>query len=253
MIFCTDLDNTLIYSYRRAMPDEKRCVEWYEGREVSFLSEKTYEGLRKIEEKMLIVPVTTRTEEQYQRINLGIRPFAYALVCNGGVLLRDGKEEKSWYYQSLELVKEALDELNKAEQVLEQDIRRSFEIRNIRNLFLFTKSNDATGTINDLKKRLNLSKVDVFSNGVKVYVVPKQLNKGMAIQRFKKYIGNRKIIAAGDSLFDIPMLEEAEVGLAPRGLLDEEADNKGIQILDKEELFSEQIVEILEEIGINCG
>ena len=37
-IFFTDLDNTLIYSYKRDIGDAKRCVEVYQGREISFMT-----------------------------------------------------------------------------------------------------------------------------------------------------------------------------------------------------------------------
>ena len=37
-IFFTDLDNTLIYSYRRDIGRDKVCVELYQGREISFVT-----------------------------------------------------------------------------------------------------------------------------------------------------------------------------------------------------------------------
>ena len=42
--------------------------------------------------------------EQYERINLGSGLFRYALVCNGGILLVDGKEDGEWYKDSLKLI-----------------------------------------------------------------------------------------------------------------------------------------------------
>lgn len=35
----------------------------------------------------MILPTTTRSIEQYKRINLGVGMDRYALVCNGGILL----------------------------------------------------------------------------------------------------------------------------------------------------------------------
>ena len=37
-ILFTDLDNTLIYSYKHAIGSAKRCAEIYQGREISFLT-----------------------------------------------------------------------------------------------------------------------------------------------------------------------------------------------------------------------
>ena len=52
-ILCTDLDQTLIYSYKHEIGKEKRCVELYQGREVSFLTEKTYQLLSELKKKDL--------------------------------------------------------------------------------------------------------------------------------------------------------------------------------------------------------
>ena len=102
--FHTDLDNTLIYSYKHDIGPQKRNVELYQGREISYITEETYHLLQLVKNEMLIVPTTTRTLEQYQRIDLGIGPFPYALVCNGGVLLVNGVPDEAWYQDSLHLV-----------------------------------------------------------------------------------------------------------------------------------------------------
>ena len=89
----TDLDNTLIYSYKHEIGGPKTCVEIYQGREISFMTETSHRLLGQLCSKpgVLVVPTTTRTLEQYQRIDLGIGVPEYALVCNGGVLLHQGR------------------------------------------------------------------------------------------------------------------------------------------------------------------
>lgn len=71
-IFYSDLDNTLIYSYKHDIGSAKRCAEIYQGREISFMTETTGQLLTQIKDLALIVPVTTRTIEQYARIDMGI-------------------------------------------------------------------------------------------------------------------------------------------------------------------------------------
>ena len=93
-ILCADMDNTIIYSYKRNIGENKLNVELYNGREISFISEKTHDLLKKVSEKMTIIPTSTRTEEQYKRIDLDIGIVPYALVCNGGVLLVNGKRDR---------------------------------------------------------------------------------------------------------------------------------------------------------------
>lgn len=66
-------------------------------------------------------------------------------------------------------------------------------------LFVFTKSSDVMETLAALKKTLDPEKVSVFNNGSKVYVLPRELNKGAAVERIKKRTGSDFVISAGDS------------------------------------------------------
>ena len=218
MILFTDLDNTLIYSYKRDIGEHKRCVEIYEGRQISFITEKTYELMKKAGSFLTMIPVTTRTAEQYDRIDFGLGKFRYALVCNGGVLLKNGEEDNNWYKESLGLVADAVPELYKAEQILKSDINVDFEVRNIRGLFIFTKSREPDKTAGLLNDALDPGLVGVYSNGAKVYVVPNSLNKGTACERLKKSFPREASLAGGDSEFDIPMLTAADAAVCPVSL-----------------------------------
>jgi hypothetical protein len=215
--FCTDLDNTLIYSYKREIGNDRKNVEIYQGREISFITGKTFELLEKAMQHFTVIPLTTRTEEQYRRIDLGVGTFRYALVCNGGVLLTDEKRDAAWYEASLRLVEPALPQLQKALAMLENEPRRTFELRFIENLFLFTKCDKPENVVKRLKGQLEKEQVDVFCNGEKVYVVPVSLSKGNAIRRLRAYLKPEWVIAAGDSEFDCSMVKEADVGLVPHG------------------------------------
>lgn len=248
-LFCSDLDNTLIYSYKREMGVPKRCVEIYEGREISFMSEYSAELLQELRRLLCFVPVTTRTEEQYRRILLGTPE--YALVCNGGVLLVNGEPDEAWYRESLRLAREAAGELCLAARMLERDTDVSFEVRNIRGLFLFTKSGDPERSMARLAQALDMSRVDVFRNGEKLYVLPKRLHKGTALARLRQRLGGAYLFAAGDSLFDVPMLREADCGFAPMALREAAGDDlpPHIRWLSGEKLFSDGLLkDILKEI-----
>lgn len=245
IIFNSDLDNTLIYSYRHDIGDDKICVEMYAGREASFMTKKSYQLLRFIQEQVVFVPTTTRTIEQYNRVDFGIGIPKYALVCNGGVLLEDGRENIEWYKESMELAADCMGELKKAETCLKQDKHRIFEIRDIKGLFIFTKSSEPYRSVETLKDLLNLSLVDVFCNGIKVYVVPKTLSKGRAVKRFQKYLGADMIIAAGDSEFDVSMLREADIAMAPEELLEQNPILSKTICAATERIFSDTILEYI--------
>lgn len=241
-ILCTDLDNTIIYSYKHDIGNEKMNVEIYKEREISFISNHTYELLKKVNEEFLIIPTSTRTIEQYERIDLKIGTFKYALVCNGSVLLVDGKKDKDWYEESLRLAKPSNLEVKKALEYLENDKRRIFELRHIEDLFVFTKCDEAETVVNELRKYLDKNLVNVFNNKEKVYVLPTSLSKGKAIERLRKYLKVEFIIASGDSEFDISMVEAADVGLVPYGFKSEFNIKSDICEMGKEGLFSEQLL-----------
>lgn len=245
IIFNSDIDNTLIYSYKHDIGQDKIGVEVYQDRIISYMTSKSYSMLKRLEEKVVFVPTTTRTVEQYSRINFGIGCPEYALACNGGVLLEHGKENEDWYQDSLKLIKDAASEFKPAMDYLALDGSRCFEVRNIRGLFLFTKSERPLETIHGLKAVLDTAMVDVFNNGIKVYVVPKSLNKGSACLRLKEKLGAERIIAAGDSEFDVPMLKIADIAIAPKKLCDVYSIEAQALCEEERAIFSDYILEYI--------
>lgn len=238
-----DLDNTLIYSYKHDIGDDKISAEVYQDREISFLTETTYKNLKKLKEKLLIVPTSTRSVEQYKRINLGIGSLPYALVCNGGVLLENGEKEPSWYQTSLQITRESLPALDRARHFLENDAHRKFELRFIEDLFLFTKCREPETVVMELEKKLDTDMADVFHNKEKIYVVPRKLSKGTAVERFRKYIKADRVIAAGDSRFDISMLRAADIGIAPHGFRQEFSLDFPLEEMSGNGIFSDEATE----------
>ena len=225
-------------------------MEVYQDREISFMTDKTRKLLQEVSRRVLIVPTTTRTVEQYERIDLGLGIFPYALTCNGGILLVQGMLDEAWYNCSLERIKESRDELRKAEKILDKDENRCFELRNINKLFLFTKSTRPKETMEALAGQLDSRRVDILSNGMKVYVVPKKLTKGAAAARLKERLKGEKMIAAGDSEFDRSMLEFADIALAPQELEPEKESRDGWIRIEKTKLFSEGLLEYVVGLGI---
>ena len=238
-----DLDNTLIYSYRHHIGKHTRNIEVYEGREISYITEKTYKLLREVKEQYLIVPTSTRTIEQYNRVNLGVGEFSYALVCNGGILLRNGEKDEAWYQKSLEIIQVSASSIQKAQAYLEQEESRYLEVRYIEKLFLFTKCKEPERVVFALNKILDLQVVDVFHNGEKVYVVPCSLSKGVAINRLKTMLQPEMIIAAGDSEFDISMVEAADKGFVPFGFKAKFNVTSNVHEMTAQTVFAEAVLE----------
>lgn len=95
ILFACDLDNTLIHSYKKKYADDI-CVEIYNGNEQSFISARTKNLLKEIAEKIIFVPITTRSVEQYKRI-FWFENFSpsFAVTTNGAKFFCNGAEEKN--------------------------------------------------------------------------------------------------------------------------------------------------------------
>lgn len=207
-ILFTDLDGTLIFSASRKTAGDV-VVEYKDGAEISCISAFQCKALPQLRN---VVPVTTRSIEQYRRICFpeGFAPH-YAITDNGGNLLVDGVPDREWAEHSAAIAAECADELSRAREVLERDLLRSFEIRTVDGLFLFTKSRVPEQTLSALGTGRD---TEAFSTGEKVYVLPKKLSKGAAALRLAERIGfSGRIIAAGDSRMDIPLLNIADLAL----------------------------------------
>ncbi len=211
----TDLDGTLIFSAAKKRPGDIVC-EFKDGAEISCV---TPEQAALLPGLSCIVPVTTRSMEQYRRIRFpkGFRPV-YALTDNGGMLLINGEPDKEWAEQSLCFTEECGEELSLCRGIMERDKHRSFEIRMVDGLFLFTKSDSPERSLALVKEAAG-EKVRCFSTGAKLYALPAKLCKGQAALRLAKRLSpGGLIISAGDSLMDIPLLNIADIAVFPEDL-----------------------------------
>lgn len=208
LILFSDLDGTLIFSAKRKQVGDI-VIERKDGAEISCVTARQAELFPRLSG---VVPVTARSIEQYKRIEfarLGFSP-KYALCDNGGTLLVNGEPDPEWSAWSAEIAAECSDELSAFRELLERDPRRSFEVRLVDGLFLFTKRRKP----DEMPKYIGEgAKCECFFTGEKVYVIPKKLNKGEAVKRLAKRLGLKEFAAAGDSLMDVSMLNAANVAV----------------------------------------
>lgn len=253
ILFATDLDNTMIYSYKKEIPDPV-LVEEMDGKALSYMTGYACEKLNNLPPHICFVPVTTRSLAQYRRIRIpGLKHPEYALVSNGGILLRNGEPDPDWYEVSIAVTKAVDGEFEKAKQILNQDENLTLDIRMVDDLFLFTKSSQKEQTVKRLTETLDLSRVDVHSNGQKIYVIPKGLNKGSMLKRLVKKLGSPYTIGCGDSLFDIPLLLAADLAICPEELNQGElAQRKEYRTVAAGQMLSDEIFRYLDTLQ-PCG
>lgn len=245
MLYFTDLDNTVIYSHRHMIQDSIVWVESLNGRKQSFVSERTYRFF-KLQKWLNVVPITTRTYQQYSRLKDMTEDFGWkhVLILNGAILLQNGVEDTEWKKESISICdadrQAYIEALKLAQKIAGED-----SVLSVDPFIFYIKTDDVKGVFNVLYNRVDRIHLSVLSDARKVYCFPVSMNKGYAAERYMERFGYDQFIAAGDSEFDIPMLEKADVSLCPDGLRDFNAN--GIKKVCSG-LFSDSICDELEQL-----
>lgn len=211
--FCSDLDNTLIYSHRRSIPEPKHPAEYLDGRVISYITERTLRFFSE-QKSVELIPVTTRTEVQYRRIGIFQEqiPCRYALVCNGAVLLENGVVQKDWLEETLRLGEAGFAEIERLRTWMASSAFRD-HMHYAEPGILYFVPEETASVEQQLLACADPETVMVCVNGRKVYCIPKMLTKGVAVRRLRERLHPEKLIAAGDSTMDVPMLDEADIVL----------------------------------------
>ena len=227
MIFASDLDQTLIYSPKsfRLLPELMPAVssiEIYDGREISFMADHAIAKLKKIASQSTFVPVTTRTIDQYRRISLFHETIipAYGVVSNGGNIIVNGVVDSAWQKQVA---------INMAQMCLcAEDMLAGFNeicheswagpMRMADGLFYYCVVERDKVPLKDIESFALWAEQQQWSvslQGRKLYIVPQVVNKGAAVAYIRNLLQEKLVVAAGDSLLDLCMLEQADYAISP--------------------------------------
>ena len=194
------------------------CVEKKDGIEQGFMTEFAYNSLEIINKKTTFVPVTSRSISQYRRIEWNANQLPqYAIVANGGVLLKNGEIDLAWLKESQDLVKPFKNEMNNLYNIFNStgDYKIS---RIVDDMYVYVHCYNDSQVADCVNKYKATSQFEVISQGKKVYFFPPTINKGIAVERLKVNIAYEKTIAAGDSIIDLPMLQKSDFAIIPKKL-----------------------------------
>ena len=164
----TDLDNTMIYSKRRLSDlNNMTCVEYYNGEPLSYMTNNSFSQLQKLskDSDVQVIPITTRIDYQYERINLP--DFKYVILGNGSELRINGVVDEEWKQESEGYRDACIEELEKGFALLRV---ASKSVRLANDMFVYGKFENTSEIYDILRKCLNLGKVEVFTQGKKVYI-----------------------------------------------------------------------------------
>ena len=222
MIFASDLDRTLIYSekFLESFLGQVKAAET--GQYHSYMTETAAELLKYIAGKLLFVPCTTRTIEQYLRIDFfqtALKPD-YAITSNGANLIIGGVVDKGY--------KETMNRLLMHHCAAGYDILKEFNrlgsdvwaqpLRNADEVFYYCIIEREKIPLKELDSFCNWARGqnwEVSLQGRKLYLVPKVINKWTALKRITEMTGDHRVVAAGDSLLDLPLLQGADYAFIP--------------------------------------
>lgn len=242
ILFACDLDNTLIYSYKKKQ-DGYIYVEINKGKEQGFMTSYTFSNFADMTEKVIFIPVTTRSVEQYRRISFpnGYVP-EYALVSNGATLIQNGGILDSWNLieknSSLRLqLKEIFDHYCSD--------KRFINCRIVDDSYVFVycaPDTDAEKVTRELSASVNMN---VELSGRKIYFFPENLNKGNAVRKLREILHCDRILSAGDSLMDTSMLNIADKAIIPLNFDTGLLNRKNFVMAGEDYIFSDFVVDYI--------
>jgi hydroxymethylpyrimidine pyrophosphatase-like HAD family hydrolase len=221
VLLATDLDRTLIYSRTAAgvRSDDLVCVEHREGEPASFMTPAAARQYEILTARATIVPVTTRSPEQYARVQLPGVPQRFAVVANGAVLMMDGGADAAWQRRVDGMLADAAPLAEVQRRLAEAcapDL--ALALRTVGKFFCYAVV-DRPRLPDDLLAALSAWAGPrgwrVSLQGRKLYCVPAGLRKGNAVLEIARRVGAHSVLAAGDALLDVDLLLAADRAIRP--------------------------------------
>ncbi len=198
--FISDLDGTLIYSREPA----HKCVEYKEGKEITYMTETASNNMDKLLKEVLFVPCSMRNKQQIERVEF-IKEYSpkYMIACNGACIYVDGEKDECWERYIRKIIPN--DEIAKLAKVIEEQNLPTTLIYNADGYSLaisFESKETAAYYVDKLKQFAPSKDYLVYSINRKVYFINKNINKVHAVEYLCSKYHLENVFTAGDSLVD---------------------------------------------------
>jgi hypothetical protein len=222
-----DLDRTLVYSpsaLALSVPDEDAprllCVEVHQSRPLSFMTETAAGLIVRLASAAEFVPATTRTREQYRRINLPGPVPRFAICANGGHILVEGHTDHDWNAEVRRRLADGCAPLAEIREHLSRScdpawLRKERIAEDLFAYLVVERSLLPDGWVKDLAGWAGERGWTISLQGRKLYAVPGPLTKRAALEEAVRRSGAERVLAAGDSLLDAELLLAAHEGWRP--------------------------------------
>lgn len=230
-LIATDLDRTMIYSrnaFGEALEHRTVCVEHLEGAPLSFMTVTAAQGMRNLTEPAAVLPTTTRTIKQFNRIRLPGAPWRYAVTSNGGNILVNGIPDMRWRIDLDAEVRATGATLSEVSAELRGRIDESWatKFRVADHLFCYLVVKPKlvpTDFLAEWDAWCRERGWSASQQGRKIYTMPQAVCKSRAVAEVRRRLTESgelqtgaKLLAAGDGALDAEMLRAADSAIRPR-------------------------------------
>lgn len=230
-LIATDLDRTMIYSrnaFHAATNVPTVCVEHLEGAPLSFMTTTAALRMQTLTEPAAVIPTTTRTIKQFERIQLPGAPWRYAITSNGGNILVDGIPDMRWRIDIDAQVRASGATLSEVNTELRARIDDSwvtkFRIADHLFAYLVVKPKEVPeGFLAEWDAWCRPRGWSASQQGRKIYTMPMAVCKSHAVREVRRrLLDNGELtdaamtLAAGDGALDAEMLRTADSAIRPR-------------------------------------
>jgi hypothetical protein len=198
-----------------------------EGRVISEMADVVRDELARLARvpaaALTMVPTTTRTVAQVQRISLPFVP-RFLIAGSGGVVLEDGKVDQTWAATTARRLRECAPatEVRATLDALVADgtVLRAYTADDQFCYAVVDPGRFTAGHVEELTSALVPLSWRVAHQGAKVYALPDALHKAHAIGYVRERLTGElgavpTLLAAGDTWLDAEMLEVADRGWVP--------------------------------------
>lgn len=221
MLYATDLDRTLIFSkkFKETCGEKVVCVEKKKGEEISYMTARAVRLLNECKAQgVKIVPTTTRSLEQYKRVSI-IQDSEYAITTNGGIILRNGKEDAEWTSYIASSIRKTEGFLDIPKRIAQISGCIETELTLVDGVFYYTKvkAGCKERVREFLDTALNKNDWNYTIQGKKVYIIPKVVTKENALTYVERQEGKILDVVSGDGKLDEGMLKKGRLCIIPEG------------------------------------
>jgi hydroxymethylpyrimidine pyrophosphatase-like HAD family hydrolase len=200
----------------------------------------------KSKEGLTIIPATTSALHQFKRVE-PFQDLPYAIVANGGTILIHGEKLPEWENKIRQIRKDRWQEYMFVEKLLKKyEEYYTQEVTLVDDIFYFTKLEDnkerQQELLDKLEKDFKYTRWAFTLQGLKLYIMPKEVSKENALTFLKNYLNENYVVTAGDGKLDKNFLD-----LGDRRFVPEQSEVLGyVSNVDNYELVSHGMIGVEE-------